>query len=161
MLDWMVWIVIIVLFILSFAGIIYPIIPSVLVIWVGFLLYQFIINPDELTFVFWIIMAVFTLFLFLADILANSYFVKKYGGSKWGERGAVVAVIVGSFIIPPFGILIVPFITVFVIELLQQRPPNDAIKASIGSLLGFLGGSIAKVLIQLIMIIWFFIVIIF
>ncbi|KKE79496.1 DUF456 domain-containing protein [Oceanobacillus caeni] len=161
MLDWMVWIVIIVLFILSFAGIIYPIIPSVLVIWVGFLLYQFIINPDELTIVFWIIMAVFTLFLFLADILANSYFVKKYGGSKWGERGAVVAVIVGSFIIPPFGILIVPFITVFVIELLQQRPPNDAIKASIGSLLGFLGGSIAKVLIQLIMIIWFFIVIIF
>ncbi|KPH77606.1 MULTISPECIES: DUF456 domain-containing protein [Bacillaceae] len=161
MLDWMVWIVIIVLFILSFAGIIYPIIPSVLVIWVGFLLYQFIINPDELTFVFWIIMAIFTLFLFLADILANSYFVKKYGGSKWGERGAVVAVIVGSFIIPPFGILIVPFITVFVIELLQQRPPNDAIKASIGSLLGFLGGSIAKVLIQLIMIIWFFIVIIF
>lgn len=82
-------------------------------------------------------MAIFTLFLFLADILANSYFVKKYGGSKWGERGAVVAVIVGSFIIPPFGILIVPFITVFVIELLQQRPPNDAIKASIGSLLGF------------------------
>ncbi|MEK4800585.1 MULTISPECIES: DUF456 family protein [Oceanobacillus] len=161
MLDWMVWIVIIVLFILSFAGIIYPIIPSVLVIWVGFLLYQFIINPDELTIVFWIIMAIFTLFLFLADILANSYFVKKYGGSKWGERGAVVAVIVGSFIIPPFGILIVPFITVFVIELLQQRPPNDAIKASIGSLLGFLGGSIAKVLIQLIMIIWFFIVIIF
>lgn len=161
MLDWMVWIVIIVLFILSFAGIIYPIIPSVLVIWVGFLLYQFIINPDELTIVFWIIMAVFTLFLFLADILANSYFVKKYGGSKWGERGAAVAVIVGSFIIPPFGILIVPFITVFVIELLQQRPPNDAIKASIGSLLGFLGGSIAKVLIQLIMIIWFFIVIIF
>ncbi|MBU8791943.1 DUF456 domain-containing protein [Oceanobacillus caeni] len=161
MLDWMVWIVIIVLFILSFAGIIYPIIPSVLVIWVGFLLYQFIINPDELTIVFWIIMAVFTLFLFLADILANSYFVKKYGGSKWGERGAAVAVIVGSFIIPPFGILIVPFITVFVIELLQQRPPKDAIKASIGSLLGFLGGSIAKVMIQLIMIIWFFIVIIF
>jgi uncharacterized protein len=161
MLDWIIWIVIVVLFILSFVGIIYPIIPSVIVIWVGFLLYQFIINSNELTMVFWMIMAIFTLFLFLADILANSYFVKKYGGSKWGERGAAVAVIVGSFIIPPFGILIVPFITVFTIELLQQRPPKDAIKASVGSLLGFLGGSIAKVMIQFIMIIWFFIAIIF
>ena len=161
MLDWIIWIVIVVLFLLSFVGIIYPIIPSVIVIWVGFLLYQFILNPNELTMVFWIIMAIFTLFLFLADILANSYFVKKYGGSKWGERGAAVAVIIGSFIIPPFGILIVPFITVFIIELLQQRPPKDAIKASVGSLLGFLGGSIAKVMIQLIMIIWFFIAIIF
>lgn len=161
MLDWIIWIVIVVLFLLSFVGIIYPIIPSVIVIWIGFLLYQFILNPNELTTVFWIIMAIFTLFLFLADILANSYFVKKYGGSKWGERGAAVAVIIGSFIIPPFGILIVPFITVFIIELLQQRPPKDAFKASVGSLLGFLGGSIAKVMIQLIMIIWFFIAIIF
>ncbi|WP_068676197.1 DUF456 domain-containing protein [Oceanobacillus sp. Castelsardo] len=161
MLDWIIWIVIVLLFILSFVGIIYPIIPSVIVIWVGFLLYQFIINPDELTIVFWTIMIIFTLFLFLADILANSYFVKKYGGSKWGERGAAVAVIIGSFIIPPFGIIIVPFFTVFVIELLLKRPPQEAIKASVGSLLGFLGGSIAKVMIQLIMIIWFFTVVLF
>ncbi|WP_156290263.1 DUF456 domain-containing protein [Oceanobacillus salinisoli] len=161
MLDFIIWIVIIALFVLSFVGILYPIIPSVLVIWVGFFLYQFIINANELTASFWIVMVIFTAFLFLADILANSYFVKKYGGSKWGERGAAIAVIIGSFIIPPFGIILVPFITVFVIELLQHRPPNEAARASIGSLLGFLGGSVAKVVIQLIMIIWFFIVIIF
>ncbi|WP_085993469.1 DUF456 domain-containing protein [Oceanobacillus senegalensis] len=161
MLDFMIWIVIIALFVLSFVGIIYPIVPSVLVIWVGFLLYQFFINPNELTALFWIVMVVFTAFLFVADILANSYFVKKYGGSKWGERGAAVAVIVGSFIIPPFGIIIVPFITVFIIELIQKRPPHEAARASIGSLFGFLGGSVAKILIQLIMIIWFFVVVIF
>ncbi|RKQ30873.1 DUF456 domain-containing protein [Oceanobacillus halophilus] len=161
MLDFIIWIVIIALFVLSFVGILYPIIPSVLVLWVGFLLYQFIINANELTASFWIVMVIFTIFLFVADILANSYFVKKYGGSKWGERGAAIAVIVGSFIVPPFGIIIVPFITVFLVELIQKRTPQESARASVGSLLGFLGGSAAKVLVQLVMIFWFFVVIIF
>lgn len=159
MLHFIIWIIIIALFIISFVGLLYPIIPSVLVIWIGFLLYHFIVNSDELNLVFWIVMVVFTIILIGADIIANSYFVKKYGGSKWGERGAAVAVLVGSFIIPPFGILVVPFVTVFVIEMIQKRTAQAALRASLGSLIGFLGGVLAKVIIQLVMIIWFFTVI--
>ncbi|PAV30624.1 hypothetical protein CIL05_05850 [Virgibacillus profundi] len=159
MLDIIIWIVIIALFIISFAGIVFPIIPSVLVLWVGFILYHFVINSDELNFIFWLVMGVFTVVLIVADIIANSYFVKKFGGSKWGERGAAVAVIVGSFIIPPFGILIIPFAVVFIIEMLQKRTTKEAFRASIGSLMGFLGGAFAKVVIQIVMIVWFFIVI--
>ncbi|WP_010098184.1 DUF456 domain-containing protein [Ornithinibacillus scapharcae] len=161
MVDILLWILIVVMFLLSFVGLIYPIIPSVIVIWIGFLVYQFGINGDELGFLFWTIMVIFTVILFVADILANSYFVKKFGGSKWGERGAAVAVIVGSFVIPPFGIIIIPFIAVFIIEVMQKRTITDAFKASIGSLLGFLGGTLAKVIIQLVMIILFVINIIF
>ncbi|HLS08154.1 DUF456 domain-containing protein [Lentibacillus sp.] len=161
MLDIIVWIIIIALIIASFAGVIFPIIPSPLVLWVGFLLYHFVINADELTWFFWTAMAVLTAILIVADVIANSYFVKKYGGSKWGERGAAIAVIVGSFIIPPFGILVIPFITVLIIELTQAKTFEEAIRASIGSLIGFLGGAVAKVVIQLVMIVWFFIVIIF
>jgi len=106
-------------------------------------------------------MAVFTIILIVADILANSYFVKKFGGSKWGERGAGVAVIIGSFIIPPFGILIVPFVTVFIIEVIQNRTIGEAILSSFGSFVGFLSGTFAKIVIQMIMIIWFVIVIVF
>lgn len=159
MLDIVIWIFIIALFILSFAGIIFPIIPSVLVLWVGFILYHFGISSNELSVFFWIIMIVFTVILIVADIIANSYFVKKFGGSKWGERGAAIAVIVGSFIIPPFGILIVPFAVVFIIEMLQKRTAGDAFRASIGSLIGFLGGAFAKVVIQIVMIAWFLIVV--
>ncbi|MFD2044312.1 DUF456 domain-containing protein [Ornithinibacillus salinisoli] len=160
-LDIAIWIVIIILFLLSFIGVIFPLIPSVLVLWVGFLLYHFVINGNELNFVFWTVMFVFTVVLIVADIIANSYFVKKFGGSKWGERGAAIAVIIGSFIYPPFGIIIIPFLAVFVIEMMQKRSSQEAIRASIGSLLGFLGGTFAKIFIQLIMIIWFFIVVIF
>lgn len=161
MIDFIIWILIIALFVISFIGVIYPLIPSVIVIWIGFLLYHFVINSDKLGPLFWIIMAVFTVVLIGADIIANSYFVKKFGGSKWGERGAAVAVLVGSFIIPPFGILIVPFVTVFVIEMIQRRTVQEALRASIGSLIGFLGGTFAKVVIQFVMIIWFFIVLLF
>jgi uncharacterized protein len=161
MLDIIIWIAISVLFILSFVGIVFPIIPSVLVIWGGFLLYHFVLNSNELNAVFWTVMIVLTVVLIVSDIIANSYFVKKYGGSKWGERGAAIAVIIGSFIIPPFGIIIIPFVAVFIIEMIQKRTAQEALLASVGSLIGFLGGAVAKVVIQLVMIIWFIIVVIF
>jgi uncharacterized protein len=161
MVDILLWVIIVALFVLSFVGVIYPIIPSVLLIWIGFLLYQFGINGEELGWVFWTIMIVFTVLLFVADILANSFFVKKFGGSKWGERGAAIAVIVGSFIMPPFGIIVIPFLAVLIIEMVQKRTFNEAFKASIGSLLGFLSGTFAKVFVQIIMIILFIIGVIF
>ncbi|MFC3039345.1 DUF456 domain-containing protein [Virgibacillus xinjiangensis] len=159
MLDIIIWVLIIALFLASFAGIIFPIVPSVLVLWAGFLLFHFVLDPAELTMVFWLAMAIFTIILIGADIVANSYFVKRFGGSKWGERGAAVAVIIGSFIYPPFGIILVPFLAVFAIEMVQKRTAQEAVRASVGSLLGFLGGAFAKVIIQFIMIVWFFVVI--
>ncbi|MHA6253064.1 DUF456 domain-containing protein [Oceanobacillus sp. CAU 1775] len=155
------WILIVILFIGSFLGIVFPIIPSVLLIWVGFIIYQFGIDGSELHTIFWLAMILFTVLLISADIVANSYFVRKFGGSKAGERAAAVAVIVGSFITPPFGIIYVPFIVVFIVEMIIKRTVKEAFRASIGSLIGFLGGSIAKVILQLIMIVWFILAVIF
>ncbi|MBM7571152.1 DUF456 domain-containing protein [Aquibacillus albus] len=154
--DVIIWLLIIACFILSFVGIIFPLVPSPLVLWIGFLLHFFFLEGN-LSGLFWGAMVILTIILVVSDIIANSYFVKKYGGSKWGERIAAVGVIVGSFIVPPFGIIVVPFVAVLITELLQKRSPQESVRAAIGSLLGFLGGSIAKVVIQTIMIVWFFI----
>ncbi|MFC7321346.1 DUF456 domain-containing protein [Halobacillus campisalis] len=155
--DIVIWIIIGLLFLASFASLIFPIIPGPLVLWLGFLAYQFFIDGGELSILFWIAMILLTVVLIVSDIIANSYFVKKYGGSKWGERSAAIGVIAGSFIIPPFGIIVVPFVLVLVVELAQKRTADEAFKAGIGSLFGFLSGSFAKVIIQLMMIIWFFV----
>lgn len=159
--DILLGIVIAFLFILSFVGLVFPIIPSVLLIWLGFLIYQFGIDGDSLNTLFWIIMILITILLFVSDIIANSYFVKRFGGSRQGEITAAIAVIIGSFITPPFGIIYVPFLTVFVVELLVKKTVKEAFYASIGSLFGFLGGTVAKVILQLIMVIWFLILILF
>lgn len=157
----LVWIVIIGLFILSFVGLLYPVIPSAFILWIGFLLYHLVINNTELNSLFWIMMGVLTVILLVADVVANSYFVKKFGGSKRSEQGAGIAVIVSSFIVPPFGILFIPPLVVLAIELFQRRSFKAAFLTSISSLIGFMSGVAAKVLIQLIMIIWFFVVILF
>lgn len=60
-------------------------------------------------------------------------------------------------VIPPFGIIIVPFIAVLIVELVQDFDFGKALKASIGSVVAFLASSVAQALIMFIMVIWFFI----
>ncbi|HAL10543.1 MAG TPA: DUF456 domain-containing protein [Staphylococcus sp.] len=155
------WLLIILMFAIAFIGLIKPIIPSVLFLWVGYFIYHFAIDSSKLSWVFWTVMVLFTIFMILSDIIMNSYFVKKFGGSKLGETMAAVGVIIGCFVFPPFGIILVPFVLVFVTEIIQKNDITAATNASIGSLLGFLTSSIAKALIMIVMIIWFFIDIIF
>lgn len=155
------WILIILMFVIAFIGLIKPIIPSVLFLWVGYFIYHFAIDSSKLSWVFWTVMVVLTIFMILSDIIMNSYFVKKFGGSKLGETMAAVGVIIGCFVFPPFGIIIVPFVLVFVTEMIQKNDISAATNASIGSLLGFLTSSIAKALIMIVMVVWFFIDIIF
>lgn len=155
----LLWIMVIILFFISFIGLIFPVLPSVFAVWGGFLLYHFFINSTELTTFFWISMAVLTTILLLADIFANSLAVKRFGGTKLGERTAAVSVVIGAFVYPPFGILALPFITVIIVEYWQQKDFSSALRAAVGTLIGFLSGKFAEGLIQLIMISWFFLLV--
>lgn len=157
--DIIIWLIILTLFVLSFVGLFFPFLPSVMAIWAGFILYHFIINASALTWFFWLSMGGLTILLLLADILAGSMAVKRFGGSKLGERVATFSIIVGTFVYPPFGIILVPFIAVFIAEYWQKNTGTEALKAAFGSLIGFLSGRVAELIIQLIMIIWFFITI--
>ena len=158
--TFILWTLIIALFVLSFVGLVFPIIPSILVLWGGFLLYTFGIESGLSTW-FWVGAVVLTIVIFVADLVASQFFVKKYGGSKWGERMAAIGVIVGSFVYPPFGIILVPFVLVFVAELISVRNVHHAMMVAIASIFAFLSSTLAKALIQLILIIWFFIEVIF
>lgn len=154
--DFLLWIIVLGLFVLSFVALVYPVLPSVTAVWGGFLVYHFFINSNVLTTFFWVSMVVLTIFLLGIDILAGSLSVKYFGGSKLGERVAAISVLIGSFIYPPLGIIVLPFVAVFFAEMKQDRSVAEAIKASIGSLVGFLSGRFAEGLIQLAMILWFF-----
>lgn len=160
-LDVIFWIIIIACFILSFVGLIYPVIPAVLMIWIGVVLYHFGINPDELTWISWTMLVVLTILLFLADYLANLHFVDKAGGSKWGMRGATIGLIAGSFVIPPFGVIVLPFALVLISEMMQKKTFQESIKVAIATLIAFLSGTFAKSIIQLIMIVVFIVDVIF
>lgn len=160
-LDIILWMIIIGSFILSFVGLVYPIIPSVLMIWIGIVLYHFGLQPEALSWIAWLTFGLLTVLIFLADYLVNLHFVKKAGGSAWGKSAATIGLIVGSFVIPPFGVIVVPFALVLLAEMMHQRTFESSLKVASATLIGFLSSTFAKAIIQLIMIFVFFFAVIF
>ncbi|WP_105993485.1 DUF456 domain-containing protein [Staphylococcus simulans] len=153
------WLFIIACFVIAFIGLVKPIIPSMPVMWIGFLIYQIGFHNGKLSWVFYISMIILTIFIFLADLMMSQYFTRRFGGSKAGEITALIGVILGCFIFPPFGIILVPLIAVFVVEMILQKDPATAIKASFGSVVGFLASTAAQAIVMIIMVVWFFLAI--
>ncbi|MCD8914082.1 DUF456 domain-containing protein [Staphylococcus sp. IVB6181] len=153
------WLFIIACFVIAFIGLVKPVIPSMPVMWIGFLIYQIGFHNGKLSWVFYISMIILTIFIFLADLMMSQYFTRRFGGSKAGEITALIGVILGCFIFPPFGIILVPLIAVFVVEMILQKDPATAIKASFGSVVGFLASTAAQAIVMIIMVVWFFLAI--
>ncbi len=149
------WTLIIILFILSFIGIVLPIIPGISLIWGGVLVYHFFINPLA-GLNFWLTFIVLTVFIIIVDYVASSTWVKRWGGSKAGAWAAVGGMLIGPFIFGPIGVIIAPFIFVTIVEMLRGVGFSKAIKIGFASLIGFLGGSVLKIVFQLIIIAIFF-----
>jgi len=158
--DVVYWVIIAALFVVAYIGLIYPIIPSVVFIIGGFLLYGLFFTFQDFSVLFWIIQGMFVILLFVADYLTNLFSVRKYGGSKAGVWGSTIGLIAGPFLIPVAGILIGPFLGAVIAELLVNKSDwKAALKAGVGSLVGFLGSVAAKGLIQTVMIVYFLIAI--
>ncbi|KZZ86333.1 MULTISPECIES: DUF456 domain-containing protein [Bacillaceae] len=158
--DFLYWALIIAAFVIAFAGLIYPIIPSVVFIVGGFLLYGLFYGFDEFGYTFWIVEGIFVAVLFAADYVTNLIGIKKVGGSKAAIWGSTIGLLVGPFAIPIAGILIGPFIGAVIAELIVHKKDfTTSVKVGIGSLIGFISGVFAKSVIQLIMIGYFLFVV--
>jgi uncharacterized protein len=150
------WSLIAILFIVAFVGLVYPIIPSVIFLIAGFLLYGVFFSFEPFHWLFWVIQGLFVILLFVADYIANMIGIKKYGGSKAGIWGSTIGLIFGPFIIPVLGILIGPFIGAIAAELIfNKRNFTDSIKIGFGSVIGFISSVVTKTIIQAIMIGYF------
>lgn len=138
----------------------YPIIPSVLFILGGFIAYGLFFSFSDLPWWFWTIEILFVILLFAADTISNLIGVKKFGGSKAGMWGSTIGLLIGPFVIPIAGILVGPFIGAVAAELIVTKATfEQATKAGIGSLVGFLTSVVTKGVIQTVMIILFIFVI--
>jgi uncharacterized protein YqgC (DUF456 family) len=88
----------------------------------------------------------------ILDYLASVLGAKKFGASRWGMMGAFVGGIIGLFAGGLLGILVGPFIGAVLLEFLHGQKLNASIKVGLGTLIGFLGGTIGKMIIALTMI---------
>ncbi len=143
-------------FITGIIGTILPIIPGAFLIWTGMLLYGIMTNFTDLSLGFFIIQGIAALMVLGVDYIAAAIGTKRFGGSNTATWMAALGLIVGIITLGIPGIIFGPFIGALTGELLRKAPMKEAFYASFGTLLGLLGGFLLKIIIEVIMIAWFF-----
>jgi len=127
-----------------------PVIPGPPLSWIGLLLLQYTSNV-AFSPIFIGVTGVIALLATLLDYYLPVLGTKKYGGSKWGVWGAIMGLLFAVFfpVFGPLGFLIWPFSGAFIGELSQQKNQKNALRAAWGSFVGFLAGSLIKLIISM------------
>ncbi|MEG6615423.1 DUF456 domain-containing protein [Peptococcaceae bacterium 1198_IL3148] len=147
------------LMLVGLAGTILPLLPGGPLIVLGMVVYGAFEGFAAFSPTFWIGQVLLLMLIFAVDYLAGAIGAQKYGGSKAAVWGSIVGGVVGLFLLGPFGILLGPFFGAIIGELLSNRPLEQAIKVGVGTLLGFAGGALVKLIIEIGMIVWFLLVV--
>jgi uncharacterized protein YqgC (DUF456 family) len=124
-------------------GCILPILPGPPISYAGLLLLQ-VSSRHPFSMQFLIIVAVLVALAALLDYVIPIYGTKKFEGSSYGIWGSACGLALGLFFFPPLGILIGPIAGAFAGELIRGHKAGKALKSAVGSLLGFLTGTLLK-----------------
>ncbi|QIA08235.1 DUF456 domain-containing protein [Draconibacterium halophilum] len=136
-------------------GCVLPIIPGPPLSYVGLLLLHFT-ERYQFSSKFLIIWAILTTVVYALDYVIPAWGTKRFGGSNRGIWGSIIGLVIGLFFFPPFGIIIGPFLGAVIGELTAGKESGDALKSGFGSFMGFLAGTLLK-LITSGMMTWYFV----
>ncbi len=144
------------LFLLGLAGTVLPLLPGVILIYAGMLLYGFLTDFTSLGVLFFVQQGIAVLFVFSLDYVAAAMGTRRLGGSKLAAWGAALGILPGILLLGPLGIIAGPFLGAVIAELLTGKQPDAAVRVGFGTLLGLAGGTILKLVTEVLMITWFF-----
>lgn len=152
-------IVLIIIWLLIFAGLvgtILPGLPGTGLVFGGIVLHALYFGVDTIGMTTLIFLGAVTLFSFIIDWLASLYGAKRFGASRAGVIGSVVGGLFGLVFLSLPGLFLGAFVGAVVGELLlAKKNLNDSLKVGVGSILGFFAGTLIKLLLTLIMVIVF------
>src|SRR6266487_5770658 len=140
------------LFAVGLIGTIAPVLPGTTIILAAAVIHRIMLGPEKS--VGWrtiFVLVLLTLATYAIDVLGGYFGAKYFGATKWGTFGAIVGALVGLFF-GIVGLFVGPVIGAIAGEFIAGKRMIDAGRAGWGSLLGNLGGMIAKLLIGLVMI---------
>lgn len=141
---------IIVAFVLMLIGLIGAIVPGIpgTPISLAGLIVLALTETVEFSVPFWVIISVIAVVITVLDYIVPALGTKKFGGTKKGMWGSTLGLLAGMFIISfgPLGlggIIVGPFIGAYIGELIAHNP--HPWKAAFGSFIGFLAGTLLKI----------------
>ncbi|MBT8327382.1 MAG: DUF456 domain-containing protein [Bacteroidia bacterium] len=155
----------ILLIVVGLAGSILPGLPGPPISYAALLLLFFIPEYQaELannSYVWLIVLGVITGLITLVDYYMPIWGTKKFGGTPAGSRGSTIGLIVGAFLtfftagIGAIALLLGPAVGAYLGEKYEGKDNKTAIQSAKGSFLGFIAGTFMKVVVIIIIAIYF------
>ena len=152
--DYILLVLGIIFILVGVLGCILPIIPGPPLSYVGILFLHFTEFADYTT-TFLVFFAILAIIVTLLDYFVPIWGTKRFGGSKYGSWGATIGVVLGLFLFPPLGIILLPFVGAVIGESIKGSDFSSSLRAGAGSFLGFLMGTGLKLITSLIMAFYF------
>ncbi|MCM2333648.1 MAG: DUF456 domain-containing protein [Anaeromyxobacteraceae bacterium] len=142
--DWVLYALGAVALLLGLAGVILPVLPGSLLLFGGALLVAWaggfaLVGWPTLT-----VVGLLAAVIWAVDWVAAALGAKATGASRWAVAGASLGLLVGMFL-GPVGIIVGPAVGAVALEYWQDPDFEQALKAGLGTFLGFLLGSVVKV----------------
>ncbi len=128
-------------------GSLMPILPGPSISWIGLVLLYF---TSTIPVNYWVLgtTLLITIIISVLDYIIPARGTKKFGGSSYGIWGTNIGLVIGFFLPIPFGFLIGPFLGALIGELIYDfKDQKRALKAALGSFVGFLASSFMKFLV--------------
>ena len=135
--------------VLGILGSFLPILPGPLTSWAGLLILHFT-KAVPMNYTFLIITFSVAFGIWILDYIIPAVGTKRFGGSKAGIIGTSLGLVVGLLSPIPGGIIIGPFLGALIGELINKSEFNKAVKAALGSFLGFLASTFIKFIVAII-----------
>lgn len=153
------WLVLgLILMVVGILGCLLPLLPGPPLAFAALLIQQLRTDAPFTSKFLWIWAAI-TIVVTALDYIIPVYGTRKYGGSKYGIWGCAIGLIAGIWM-GPLGIIIGPFVGAFIGEMMAKNNSENALKAAWGSFVGFLFGTLLKLIACLVMA-WYLIKLLF
>lgn len=118
-------------------GLIVPIFPGIVVIWVASLVYGIVVGFNTVGILIFVVLTL----LMIAGTTADNFLMaagsRKGGASWWTIAAGLLAGTIGTLVFPPFGGLIAAPLVILLIEFLRVREFNQAWQATGGLVAGW------------------------
>ncbi|MGE0355510.1 MAG: DUF456 domain-containing protein [Burkholderiales bacterium] len=139
------------LVVVGIAGTVLPLLPGIAFVFGGLLLAAWADDFQRVGAFAIVILGLLTALAIAADLLASAFGAKRMGASPRAVVGATIGAVVGIFFGLP-GLVVGPFVGAVAGELSARRELLHAGRAGLGTWLGLLLGSIAKLTLAFLMV---------
>lgn len=149
-----------ILCVVAIVGSILPVLPWPLLAYIAFILLQ-LTSGHPFNWTFFVVRALIIVFMTILDYVVPARWTKKFGWTKRGVRGSNIGLIISVIVLPifwiviwPFGLIGLiagPFLWAYVGEKYAGKQHNHALQSARGSFIGFVTGSLLKLVVSIIM----------